>query len=137
MAVTSAPWSSNCRTTQPPRNPVAPVTSIFLPCQKLTSLTPLYGGIGIYLALLVGAKQRPYICFMANQNGPVLDMTPDGAFIEPTKPSYFTILARLAAFAVLLLVAAVTFWMALFIVPVLIILGIAGYALARTQVRRF
>ncbi len=89
------------------------------------------------MALLVGAMRRSYILTMANQNGPIIDMTPDGAFIEPTKPSYFTILARLAAFAVLLLVAAVTFWMALFIVPVLIILGIAGYALSRTQVRRF
>ncbi|MDE8342297.1 MAG: hypothetical protein POG24_00575 [Acidocella sp.] len=64
-------------------------------------------------------------------------MTPDGGFVQPPKTDYLTILARLLAFGVLLLVAAVAFWMALFIVPVLIILGIAGYALSRTQIRRF
>ncbi len=74
---------------------------------------------------------------MAKQNGPIIDMTPDGGFVEPDKPSYGTILARLAAFAVLLVMAAVAFWMALFMIPVLIILGIAGYALTRSQIRRF
>lgn len=64
-------------------------------------------------------------------------MTPDGAFIEPAKPKLGIILARLAAFAVLLVVAAMTFWMALFIIPVMIILGIAAYAFSRSQVRRF
>lgn len=74
---------------------------------------------------------------MANANGPILNMTPDGAFIEPAKPKLGIILARLAAFAVLLVVAAMTFWMALFIIPVMIILGIAAYAFSRSQVRRF
>jgi hypothetical protein len=78
-----------------------------------------------------------YIAGMANANGPILDMTPDGAFIEPAKPKLGTILARLAAFAVLLVVAAITFWMALFIVPVMIILGLAAYAFSRSQIRRF
>ncbi len=74
---------------------------------------------------------------MANPNGPILDMTPDGAFIEPAKPGFGTIIARLAAFAVLLVLAAVTFWMALFIIPVMIILGLAAYAVSRNQVKRF
>jgi hypothetical protein len=78
-----------------------------------------------------------YIPGMANANGPIIDMTPDGEFITPPKTTLGTILARLAAFAVLLVVAAVAFWMALFIVPVMIILGIAAYALSRNQVRRF
>jgi hypothetical protein len=83
------------------------------------------------------ATNRAYILTMANTNGPIIDMTPDGDFITPPKPTMGTILARLAAFAVLLVVAAVAFWMALFIVPVMIILGIAAYALSRNQARRF
>ncbi len=83
------------------------------------------------------AVTRAYIPVMANANGPIIDMTPDGDFITPPKPTLGSIFARLAAFAVLLVVAAVAFWMALFIVPVMIILGIAAYALSRNQVRRF
>jgi len=74
---------------------------------------------------------------MANLNGPVIDMTPDGNFVEPPKPTLGTILARIIAFGILLVVAAVAFWTALFIIPVLIILGVAGYAFARMQVRRY
>ncbi len=74
---------------------------------------------------------------MGNFNGPVIDMTPDGNFVEPPKPTLGTILARIIAFGVLLVVAAVAFWTALFIIPVLIILGVAGYAFARMQVRRY
>jgi uncharacterized membrane protein len=73
---------------------------------------------------------------MSNLNGPVIDMTPDGHFVEPPKPSLGTIIARIIAFGILLVVAAVAFWTALFIIPVLIILGVAGYAFARMQVRR-
>jgi len=73
------------------------------------------------------------------KQGPVIDMTPDGRFVEPNmppKPTLGLIIARLLAFAVLLVMAAVAFWMALFIVPVLIILALAGYAVARGQARR-
>jgi hypothetical protein len=65
--------------------------------------------------------------------GPVIDMTPDGAFVTPTRtaPSLGTILSRLVCFGVLLGVAAVTFWAALFIIPTLILLGLAGYAVTR------
>jgi hypothetical protein len=73
---------------------------------------------------------------MANSDGPVLDMTPDGHFVEPPKPTLGTIFARIIAFGILLVVAAVAFWTALFIIPVMIILGVAGYAFARMQVRR-
>lgn len=87
--------------------------------------------------MLVATLPPSYMGFMSEQNGPIIDMTPEGDFVKPPKPDYLTILARLVAFGVLLLVAAVAFWMAIFIVPVLIILGIAGYALSRTQIRRF
>lgn len=63
-------------------------------------------------------------------------MTRNGAFIDPPKASLGTIVARLAAFGAVLLVAAVAFWMALFIIPVLLVLGVAGYFYARHQMKR-
>ena len=70
---------------------------------------------------------------MANRNGPIIDMTPDGGFVTParTTPSLGTVLARLLAVGVLLGAAFVAFWAALFIIPALILLGFAGYAVAR------
>jgi len=73
---------------------------------------------------------------MANSNGPVIDMTPDGAFIEPPKPTLGLILLRLAAFGILLCLGALVFWTMLFVLPVLLILGVAGYFVARGQLRR-
>ena len=73
---------------------------------------------------------------MANRNAPTIEMSADGSFINAPKPSFGVILARLAAFGVLLFAAAVSFWFALFVIPVLIILGIVGYAVARFQLRR-
>jgi hypothetical protein len=73
---------------------------------------------------------------MNKQNGPVIDMTPDGNFVQPAQPTLGVILARLAGFAALLIIAAVAFWMALFIIPILIILAIAAFALTRPQIRR-
>ncbi|HUW80196.1 MAG TPA: hypothetical protein VMV54_04775 [Acidocella sp.] len=73
---------------------------------------------------------------MANSNGPVIDMTPDGAFIEPPKPTLGTILMRLVAFAVFLCIGAVVFWTALFVIPILIVLGIVGFFLAQMRFRR-
>jgi uncharacterized BrkB/YihY/UPF0761 family membrane protein len=73
---------------------------------------------------------------LANPNRPIIDMTRNGEFIDPPRPSLGTIAARLAAFGALLLVAALAFWMALFILPVLFILGVAGYFYARHQIKR-
>jgi hypothetical protein len=73
---------------------------------------------------------------MANQHGPVIDMTPDGDFIDQPQPSLGTILARLAAFGIVLALGAVVFWTFLFMLPVLLILGVAGYFFARGQIRR-
>jgi uncharacterized membrane protein len=73
---------------------------------------------------------------MRKQNGPVIDMTPDGNFVQPAQPTLGTIVARLVGFAVLLVIAAVAFWMAMFIIPIVIILAIAGFALTRPQIRR-
>jgi len=73
---------------------------------------------------------------MRNPNGPVIDMTPDGNFVQPAKPTFGVIAARLLGFALLLMIAAVAFWMAMFIIPIVIILAVAGYALTRPQIRR-
>jgi hypothetical protein len=73
---------------------------------------------------------------MANSHGPVIDMTPEGAFIEPPKPTIGTILVRLALFGLFLCIGAVVFWTALFVLPILIVLGVAGYFFARMQLRR-
>ncbi len=63
-------------------------------------------------------------------------MNRSGEFIDPPKPSLGDVVARLAAFGVLLVVAAVAFWAALFLVPVLIVLGVVGYFVARHQMKR-
>jgi uncharacterized membrane protein len=73
---------------------------------------------------------------MANSNGPIIEMTRTGEFIDTPKPGFGAILARVAAFGVLLLVAAIAFWAALFIIPVLLVLGVVGYFVARQQMKR-
>jgi hypothetical protein len=74
---------------------------------------------------------------MAKSDGPVIEMTADGSFIEPPKPKLGTILVRLALFGVALCVAALMFWTALFVIPVLIVLGLLGFLAAKVQIRRF
>ena len=70
---------------------------------------------------------------MTNENGPVIDMTTDGRFVEPPKPSLVQIALRLAAFAVALCVGAVLVWTAFIMIPILLVLGFAGYMLVRGQ----
>jgi hypothetical protein len=74
---------------------------------------------------------------MSKINGPIIDMTPDGGFIEPPKPTLGTILARLVLFAVFLGIAALMFWTALFILPFLVMLGVIAYFAGRMQMRRW
>ena len=74
---------------------------------------------------------------MANDESPLIDMTPDGRFIEPPKPTLGMILLRLAAFGLFLCIGALVFWTMLFMLPVLILLGVIGYFAARSQMRRF
>lgn len=72
---------------------------------------------------------------MRNSEGPIIDMNRNGEFVDPPKPSLGMIVARVAAFGVLLLAAAVALWAAMFIVPVLLVLGAAGYFFFRHQLR--
>ncbi|MBU6398585.1 MAG: hypothetical protein KJS74_10445 [Rhodospirillales bacterium] len=79
------------------------------------------------------ASRLPYIQPMAQENGPMLDMTPDGRFVEPSKPSLGQILLRLAAFGLALCVGAALVWTAFIMIPILLVLGSAGYLFARAQ----
>ncbi len=74
---------------------------------------------------------------MAKQDGPVLDMTPDGNFIDPPKPSLGGILMRLLLFGVALAIVAALFWATLLILPFLLLLGVIGYFTLRVQFSRF
>lgn len=76
---------------------------------------------------------------MENANGPVIDMTPDGQFIEPPKPSILTYVLRLALFGVTLAIVAALFWTIILVLPLLLLAGIIGYFALRSriQIRRF
>ncbi len=73
---------------------------------------------------------------MRTPNGPIIDMTGGGEFIDPPKPGLGTIAARVAAFGLLLFMAAAAFWAALFLIPLLLVLGAVGYFTFRHQLRR-
>ena len=73
---------------------------------------------------------------MEHSDGPVLDMAPDGTFIEPNKPTLGMILVRLAVFAVLLCIGAVMFSATLLLLPFFLILGVIGYFMLRGRVFR-
>jgi positive regulator of sigma E activity len=73
---------------------------------------------------------------MEHSNGPVIDMTPDGQFIEPPKPSILTYLLRLAMFGVALAVVAALFWTVLLVLPLLILVGIIAFFVFRPHITR-
>lgn len=75
---------------------------------------------------------------MKTNNGPIIDMTPAGGFVnEPIAgPTLGVILARVVAFAVLLGLLAMAFWLAVFTIPVLIVLGLVGYGYFRYKMAR-
>jgi hypothetical protein len=73
---------------------------------------------------------------MEQPNGPVIDMTPDGKFIDPPKPSILTYLLRLAMFGVALAMVAAIFWTMLLVLPLLILAGVVGFFLFRPHITR-
>lgn len=70
---------------------------------------------------------------MKNENGPVIDMTVDGHFIERPKPKLMQIALRLVAFAIALCIGAVLVWTAFIMIPILLVMGLIGYMLVRGQ----
>ena len=69
-------------------------------------------------------------------NGPVIDMTPDGQFIEPPKPSILTYVLRLAMFGVALAAFAAFFWTLILVLPLLILAGVIGFFVFRPHIIR-
>lgn len=75
---------------------------------------------------------------MIHHDAPTIDMTSTGEFRDPPRrsPSLATIALRVAAFGLMLGFAAIAFWLAVFTVPVLIVIGLAFYLYARFQLAR-
>ena len=73
---------------------------------------------------------------MEHANGPVIDMTPDGQFIEPPKPTFLTYVLRLALFGVALAAIAAFFWTLILVLPLALLLlaGVIGYFVLRQRV---
>ncbi len=71
---------------------------------------------------------------MEHANGPVIDMTPDGQFIEPPKPTFLTYVLRLALFGVALAAMAAFFWTLILVLPLLLLAGVIGYFVLRQRV---
>lgn len=70
------------------------------------------------------------------QDDVTLDMTRDGDFVEPPRASIGEIALRLVGFALLLSIGVIAFWLAVFAIPVLIVLGLIGYLVFRLQMAR-
>lgn len=75
-----------------------------------------------------------YIGGMEHPHGPVIDMTPDGQFIEPPKPSILSYLLRLALFGVALAVIVTLFWTLVLLIPLLLLVGAVGFFLFRPKI---
>lgn len=75
---------------------------------------------------------------MKNDEGPVIDMTPEGEFVEPPKPKAGVgmFVVRLAVFGLVLCAIGVAFWAAVLLLPVLMLLGVVGYFTLRSRISR-
>ena len=86
---------------------------------------------------------------MAHRQPPLLDLTPEGEFRQPTPPfgrppfGGLPWLARIAAWALVvalvaggLAVAAVAFWLALTLIPIAIVAGLIAYVAFRFNLWR-
>lgn len=74
-------------------------------------------------------------------DAPQIDMTPDGSFVEEGRPGFAATLGRwaatIAAVAAVVGLAALAFWMAIFLLPLAIAAGLIAYAAFRWRVGRF
>jgi hypothetical protein len=74
---------------------------------------------------------------MKTSQGPVIDMTTDGKFINPPKPSLGGVLLRLVLFGAALGVISALFWLTVLLIPFLLLLGVLGYVILHLQFSRF
>lgn len=71
---------------------------------------------------------------MEQENGPVIDMTPDGQFIGPPKPSILTYLLRLCLFGAAVAAVFALFWTMILVLPFLLLAGVIGFFLLRPRI---
>jgi hypothetical protein len=74
---------------------------------------------------------------MEEYRRPVIDMNPDGSFVRPPHLTLGQIITRVVGLMVALAIGWVMFWTAIFMIPVLLVVGLIGYAVFRWQFRRF
>ena len=69
---------------------------------------------------------------MKNDEGPVIDMTPEGEFIDPppAKSGVGVFLVRLAIFGLMVGAVGLMFWTMLLALPLLLLAGMVGYFMA-------
>jgi len=76
-----------------------------------------------------------------DDDGPIIDMTPEGEFVTPPKPSLLTTLLRFAVLGGVLVLAValvwVAVWAALFLLPLLLLGAVIGYFLLKPRFFRF
>jgi hypothetical protein len=61
------------------------------------------------------------------ENGPIIDMTPEGEFTGPKPPNkWLVFLVRLALFGVALALIGVMFWAAVILVPLILLAALVG-----------
>ncbi len=70
---------------------------------------------------------------MKNDEGPVIDMTPEGEFIDPPaqKADSGMFMVRVVIFGLVIVAVGLMFWMAVLVIP-LLLLGGLGVMLLRT-----
>ena len=69
---------------------------------------------------------------MEKDEGPVIDMTPEGEFVDPppAKPGVGAFLVRLAIFGLMVGAVGLMFWTVLLALPLLLLAGMVGYFMA-------
>ena len=70
---------------------------------------------------------------MKKDEGPVIDMTPEGEFVDQPKTGFGVFLIRLAIFGLAVGAVALMFWTMLLALPILFVLGIIGYFAIKTR----
>lgn len=74
-------------------------------------------------------------------DGPEIDMTPDGGFVEAPRPGFGATLGRwvagLLTLAALVGVVALAFWMAILLLPIAIAVGLIAFAAFRWRMGGF
>ena len=75
---------------------------------------------------------------MKNDEGPVIDMTPEGEFIDPPAPKadIGMLVVRLVVFGLVLGVIGLMFWTVLLALPLLLLVGVVGYFAVRLPMFR-